>query len=61
MSTKWTFVRVVYHEAPRGQAEDADRLARLLQGREDICTACLSDDSIAGNGHKSNYVASRDG
>ena len=33
MSTKWTFVRVVYHEAPRGQAEGADRLVRLLQGR----------------------------
>ena len=30
LSTKWTFVRVVYHEAPRGQAEGAGRLARLL-------------------------------
>ena len=23
MSTKWTFVRVVYHETPRGQAQRA--------------------------------------
>ena len=29
--------------------------------REDICTAFLADDAVAGNGHKNNHAASRDG
>ena len=29
--------------------------------REDICTACHFDETVAGNGRKSNHAVSRDG